>query len=199
MPASIVQFSSVPPGRVSVTDRPVAAPALLLLSVTVNPICEPALTLTASAVLAIVTAGAVVGVGVGVGVSVGVGAAVGVGVGVGAGVGVGVGGAVCTEIGIVVVMVLPALSETVRRTLYRPGTGKIFDGFCASEKSPSSKVHAYCVTLRPGEVAVAENVTATPGDPLVGSALTEQLICWAGGLRNHGAAVACVLKNASNT
>ena len=131
----------------------------------------------------------------GVGVAVGVG----VGVGVGAGVGVGVGSAVCTEIGTVLVTVLPAASETVRRTLYRPGTGKTFDGFCSSEKSPSSKVHAYCVTARPGELALAENVTAIPGDPVLGSAFTEQLICWAGGLRNHGAAVACVLKNASNS
>ena len=195
LPASIVQLTSVPPGRVSVTERPVAAPALLLLSVTVNPICEPALTLTASAVLVIVTPGAVIGVGVGVGV----GAAVGAGVGVGGGVGVGVGGAVCTEIGIVLVTVLPASSETVRPTLYRPGTGKTFDGFCASEKSPSSKVHAYCVTVRPGELAVAENVTATPGGPVLGSAFTEQLICWTGGLRNHGVAVGCVLKNASNS
>ena len=82
----------------------------------------------------------------------------------------GFGGAVCTEIGIVLVTVLPASSETVRPTLYRPGTGKTFDGFCASEKSPSSKVHAYCVTVRPGELAVAENVTATPGGPVLGSA-----------------------------
>ena len=176
-----------------------AVSAPLLLSVTVNPICEPALTLLASAVLVIVTSGAVVGEGVGVGVGVGVGTAVGVGVGVGAGVGVGVGEAAWTVIGIVFVTVLPASSETVRRTLYRPGTGKTFNGFCAREKSPSSKVHAYCVTVCPVELAVAENVTATPGDPVLGSALTEQLICWAVGLRNHGAAVACVLKNASNS
>jgi len=154
---------------VSVTERPVAALALLLLSVTVNPICKPALTLTASAVLVIVTSGAVVGVGVGEGV----GAAVGVGVGVGGGVGVGVGGAVCTEIGIVLVTVLPASSETVRPTLYRPGTGKTFDGFCASEKSPSSKVHAYCVTVCPGEVAVAEKATINPGATVLGSPLAE--------------------------
>ena len=159
------------------TERPVAAPALLLLSVTVNPICEPALTLTASAVLMIVTPGAVIGVGIGVGVGVGVGAAVGVGVGVGGGVGVGVGGAVCTEIGIVLVTVLPASSETVRPTLYRPGTGKTFDGFCASEKSPSSKVHAFCVMVCPGEVAVAEKATINPGATMLGSPLAEQLIC----------------------
>src|SRR5205814_1610543 len=83
---------------------------------------------------------------------------------------------VCTANGIVLVTVLPASSDTVRRTLYKPGTGKRLDGFCANEKSPSSNVHAYCVMLCPGDTAVAENATLNPGAPVLGSAVTEQLI-----------------------
>ena len=55
LPASIVQLTSVPAGKLSVTLSPVAVPALLLVNVTLKPICEPALTLTASDVLVIVT------------------------------------------------------------------------------------------------------------------------------------------------
>jgi len=55
LPASIVQSTSPPAGRVSVTLSPVAVPAVLLVKVTVKPICEPAFTLTASAVLPMVT------------------------------------------------------------------------------------------------------------------------------------------------
>lgn len=88
MPVSIVQFTSVPAGRLSVTFSPVAVVSLLLVRVTVKPICDPELTLAASAVLVIETSGGTVGVGVGVGVNVAV--AVGVGVNVAAAVGVGV-------------------------------------------------------------------------------------------------------------
>ena len=52
---SIVQLISVPAGKLSVTLNPVAVPALLLLRLTVKPICEPALALGASAVLVIDT------------------------------------------------------------------------------------------------------------------------------------------------
>ena len=55
MPASIVQLTSVPTGKLSVTLSPVAVPALLLVNVTLKPIWEPALTLATSAVLLIVT------------------------------------------------------------------------------------------------------------------------------------------------
>jgi len=51
--ASIVQLTSLPAGKVSVTLNPVAVPALPLLRVTVKPICEPALTLASSATLLI--------------------------------------------------------------------------------------------------------------------------------------------------
>lgn len=83
MRASIVHKTPAPAGRLSVTESPVAVMGLLLVRVTVKPICEPALTLAASAVLVMMTS--VVGVGVGVGVAVGVDAGVGVGVGVGEG------------------------------------------------------------------------------------------------------------------
>ena len=53
--ASIVQLTSVPAGKLSLTLSPAAVPAALLLKVTVKPIWEPALTLAASAVLVIVT------------------------------------------------------------------------------------------------------------------------------------------------
>ncbi len=96
MPASIVQFTSVPAGKLSVTLRPVAVPAVLLLRVTVKPICDPALTVAASAVLVMATVAGGVGVGIGVGVSVGVG--VGVGVSVGLGVGVGDGVPACSHV-----------------------------------------------------------------------------------------------------
>ena len=55
LPASIVQTTPVPAGRLSVTLSPAAMPAVLLVKVTVKPICEPAPTLGASDVLAIVT------------------------------------------------------------------------------------------------------------------------------------------------
>ncbi len=55
MPASIVQFTSVPAGKLSVTLSPAAVPAVLLLRVTLKPICDPALTLGASAVSVIAT------------------------------------------------------------------------------------------------------------------------------------------------
>ena len=47
---SIAQLTPLPPGKLSITLKPVAAPALPLLRTTVNPICKPALTLSASAV-----------------------------------------------------------------------------------------------------------------------------------------------------
>lgn len=43
---------AVPTGRVSVIETPVAVPGPVLVTVTVNPIGSPALTLAASAVLA---------------------------------------------------------------------------------------------------------------------------------------------------
>jgi len=46
---SIVQLIPFPAGKLSFTLSPVAVPALLLLRVTVKPICEPALTLESSA------------------------------------------------------------------------------------------------------------------------------------------------------
>ena len=52
--ASIVQLTSVPAGKLSLTLSPAAVPAALLLKVTVKPIWEPALTLAASATLLIV-------------------------------------------------------------------------------------------------------------------------------------------------
>ena len=55
LPASIVQLTPPPPGRLSLTLRPVAVPFALLLKVTLNPTCEPAITITASAVLAMLT------------------------------------------------------------------------------------------------------------------------------------------------
>ena len=55
LPASIIQLISVPAGKLSVTLSPVAVPAVLLVKVTVKPICEPALTLAASAVLVMAT------------------------------------------------------------------------------------------------------------------------------------------------
>ena len=55
LPASIVQLMSVPAGRLSVTLNPLAVPAVLLVRVTVKPICDPALTLAASAVLVMAT------------------------------------------------------------------------------------------------------------------------------------------------
>ena len=53
LPASIDQLTSVPAGKLSVTLRPVAMVAVLLVRVTVKPICEPALTPAASATLLI--------------------------------------------------------------------------------------------------------------------------------------------------
>ena len=55
MPASIVQLIPLPAGKLSVRLNPVAVPAVLLLSVTVKPICDPALTLAASGVLVMPT------------------------------------------------------------------------------------------------------------------------------------------------
>ena len=77
MPASTVQLTFMPAGKLSVTLSPVPVPAPPLLSVIVKPICETALTLAASAVLVIESAA---GGGVGVGVADGVGVGVGVGV-----------------------------------------------------------------------------------------------------------------------
>lgn len=81
----------------SVTLSPVAVVSLLLVRVTVKPICDPELTLAASAVLVMLTSGGTVGVGVKVAVAVGVGVkvavAVAVAVAVGVDVGVGVGDA----------------------------------------------------------------------------------------------------------
>ena len=88
------------------TFSPVAVVSLLLVRVTVKPICDPELTLAASAVLVIETSGGTVGVGVGVGVNVavavgvGVNVAVAVGVGVKVAVGVGVNVAVAVAVGV---------------------------------------------------------------------------------------------------
>ena len=86
LPASIVQKTPVPAGKLSVTERPVVVVGLLLVRVTVKPICEPALTLEASTVLVMMTPGVGVGVGVDIGVGVGVAVAVAVAVAVGVGV-----------------------------------------------------------------------------------------------------------------
>ena len=88
---SIIQLISFPAGKSSLTLSPVAVPSLPLLRLRVKPICEPALTLTASDVFVMVTSGVGIGVTVGVGVGIGVGVGVGVGIGVGVGVAVGVG------------------------------------------------------------------------------------------------------------
>jgi hypothetical protein len=96
LPASMVQLTSAPAGRLSVTLSPVAAVTLLLVTVTVKPICEPALTLAASAVLVMLTLGG----GVGLGVCVGVGVNVAEGVGVGVNVAVGVGVKVAVGVGV---------------------------------------------------------------------------------------------------
>ena len=74
----------------SVTLSPVAVVSLLLVRVTVKPICDPELTLAASAVLVMLTSGGTVGVGVKVAVAVGVGVKVAVAVAVAVAVGVGV-------------------------------------------------------------------------------------------------------------
>ena len=100
MPASIVQFTSVPAGKSSVTFSPVAIVSLLLVRVTVKVICNPALTLAASAVFVMETSGGIVGVGVGVKVAVGVGVGAGVGVGVSIGLGVAVGVGVSVAVGV---------------------------------------------------------------------------------------------------
>jgi len=47
VPLWIVQFTSVPAGKLSVTLSPVAIVSLLLVRVTVKPISDPALTLAA--------------------------------------------------------------------------------------------------------------------------------------------------------
>ena len=103
---SIVQLTSAPAGKLSVTESPVAVVGLLLVRVTMNPICEPALTVAASAVLVMVITGAAVGVGVGVNVEVAVGVGVDVAVavagavGVGVKVAVGVGVRLCSGVGV---------------------------------------------------------------------------------------------------
>jgi len=99
---SMVQFTSVPAGKLSVTLSPVAVVSLLLVRVTVKPICDPELTLAASAVLLIETSGGTVGVGVGVGVGVNVAVAVGVKVAVAVGVGVKVAVAVAVPVAVAV-------------------------------------------------------------------------------------------------
>jgi len=103
----------------------VAIVSLLLAKVTVNPICDPALTLAASGALVMERSGGTVGVGVGVGanvalavavgVAVGLGVSVSVAVGLGVGVGVGVGELprALTSIGRVRETVFPLLSVTV--------------------------------------------------------------------------------------
>jgi hypothetical protein len=96
LPLSIVQFTSVPAGKLSVTLRPVAVVSLALVRVTVNPICDPAPTLPASAVLVMETSAGTVAVGVGVGVKV----AEGVGVGVNVAVAVAVGVKVAVAVGV---------------------------------------------------------------------------------------------------
>ena len=58
MAPSMVQLISLPEGRLSLKDSPLAPAPPLFLSVTVKPICEPGVTLAASAVLKIETAGA---------------------------------------------------------------------------------------------------------------------------------------------
>ena len=63
---SIVQFTSVPAGKFSVTLSLVAIVSLLLVVVTTKAISDPALALATSAVLLIETFGGTVGVGVGV-------------------------------------------------------------------------------------------------------------------------------------
>ena len=57
MPASIVQFTPVPAGRLSLKLSVVAVPALLLVIVTLNPIWNPALTVALSAVLVMLRVG----------------------------------------------------------------------------------------------------------------------------------------------
>ena len=97
---SIVQFTSVPAGKLSLTLRPVAAVSLLLVRVTAKPICDPDPTLAASAVLLIETFGGTAGVGVNVAVAVGVKVAVAVGVGVNVAVAAGVGVKVAVGVGL---------------------------------------------------------------------------------------------------
>jgi hypothetical protein len=54
---SIDQFTPVPPGSGSLIETPVAEPAPVLVTVTVNPMSEPAFTEALSAVLVIVRLG----------------------------------------------------------------------------------------------------------------------------------------------
>ena len=118
---SIVQFTSVPGGKLSVTLSPVAVVSLLLVSVTVKPICDPELTLAASAVLVILTSGGTVGVGVNVAVAVGVGVNVAVAVAVAVAVGVNVAVAVGVNVAVAVaVAVLPLASVTLSVTEFGP-------------------------------------------------------------------------------
>src|ERR1700748_2795385 len=63
---SMAQLISLPDGSESLKDRPLASALPLFLSVTVKPICVPGITLGASAVLKIDTAGAGGGGGCGV-------------------------------------------------------------------------------------------------------------------------------------
>jgi hypothetical protein len=62
----MVQLISLPDGRLSLKDSPLAPALPLFLSVTVKPICEPGITLAVSAVLKIERAGAGGGGGCGV-------------------------------------------------------------------------------------------------------------------------------------
>lgn len=104
----MVQLTSVPltSPKSSVTLSPVAVVSLLLVKVTVNPICEPAVTMLLSTVLVILTSGGTVAVGVGVnvaeGVGVGVKVAVAVGVNVAVAVAVGVNVAVAVGVNVAV-------------------------------------------------------------------------------------------------
>src|SRR5947207_10594533 len=86
----------------SVTLSPVAVVSLLSVRVTVNPICDPAPTLPASAALVMETFGGTVGVGVGVGVNVAEGVGVGVNVAVAVAVGVNVAVAVGVNVAVAV-------------------------------------------------------------------------------------------------
>src|SRR5690242_18573149 len=98
----MVQFTSVPAGKLSVTLSPVAVVSLLLVRVTVKPICEPEPTLAASAVFVMETFGGTVGVGVNVAVAVGVGVNVAVAVAVAVAVGVNVAVAVGVNVAVAV-------------------------------------------------------------------------------------------------
>jgi len=145
----------VPAGKLSVTLRPVAVPPVLLFNVTVKPICEPALTLAASAVLVMATVaggvGVSVGVGVGVGVSVGVGVGAGVGVGVSVAVGVGVGVGVSVGLGVGVGVgegggpaERKAMASSITRTGFPGDIGRLQYAKACSVEVTCTKSFLYC-------------------------------------------------------